>query len=336
MERCQSSLLRVCSTVHCRLGEPHPGPRSPCVQLAAAAVPGSGRGLVASQAIGKGEALLHIPQQLLLTPAVAQQRSSLLGLLEGRPLPAWSVLALWLAEARAAGSAGVWWPYLQLLPQRTGCVLEWTPEEVEWLRGSQLHVAATDIRAAAEASWQEMQPLLGPAEQLGLGSPGAFSRGALQWAFAILLSRLVRLSGLPGQEQQQLGQGGATWDSAAAAAGAAAAEIEVLLPFADLLNHCPTATCFLEWSAAEGAVVLRTDRRGKAVDSRAQRWCKAQPARGCGEGAVGLGQAAPCWRLAGPPCLVTLHPLYSAPVAATASVRSPAATPTMAASCVCS
>ena len=72
------------------------------MQLAAAAVPGSGRGLVASQAIGKGEAVLHIPPQLLLTPAVALQRSALLGLLEGRPLPAWSVLALWLAEARAA------------------------------------------------------------------------------------------------------------------------------------------------------------------------------------------------------------------------------------------
>lgn len=151
-------------------------------QLAAAAVPGAGRGLMASANIRKGDLLLAVPPQLLITPEAALQRSALRGLLEDRaqPLPAWSVLALWLVEARAAGDRDLWWPYLRLLPRRTGCVLEWSEEEVGWLAGSQLGEAAAEIRGAADASWAEMEPLLAAAAQLGLGPPGVFCREALQ------------------------------------------------------------------------------------------------------------------------------------------------------------
>lgn len=152
------------------------------LQLAAAAIPGAGRGLVATSAIGKGEVLLHLPQPLLITPEAVLQRSALRGLLEDRPepLPSWSVLALWLAEARAAGEHDIWWPYLRLLPARTGCVLEWSEEELGWLAGSQLAEAAAEIRGAADASWAEMQPMLAAAAALGLGPPGAFTRESLQ------------------------------------------------------------------------------------------------------------------------------------------------------------
>ena len=214
-------------------------PPSRPLQLAAAATPGSGRGLVAAQPIGKGESLLSIPQQLVLTPAAALEQSCLRPLLEEQPLPAWSVLALWLAEQRAAGSAGGWWPYVRLLPERTGCVLEWSEEEVEWLCGSQLHSDALEIRAAEEASWAEMQAVLAAAKAQGRApAHGAFGRAQLQWAFAVLLSRLVRLAGLGDQE--------------------------ALLPWADLLNHDCAAASFLDWSATEAAVVLRAERRYRA------------------------------------------------------------------------
>lgn len=208
------------------------------LQLAAAVVPSSGRGLVAAQAISKGQSLLSIPQHLMVTAAAAQQQSCLRPLLECTQLPSWSVLALWLAEQRAAGSSGEWWPYVQLLPgpQQTGCVLEWGEEEVDWLRGSQLHEHALKLRAAAEASWAEMQPLLAAAHKDELTPcSGAFTREALLWAFAMLLTRLVRLDQLGG--------------------------LEALLPWADLLNHDCAATSFLDWSTAENAVVLRAERR---------------------------------------------------------------------------
>ena len=220
---------------------------TPCAQLAAVAVPGAGRGLAAAQAISAGEPLLRLPPDLILTPDAAQRASVLRPLLEASPLPAWSVLALWLAEARAAGEGSEWWPYVRLLPDRTGCVLEWSEEEVGWLRGSQLHASALEIRRAADASWQEMQPLLADGEAQGLAPRGAFNREALQWAFAMLLSRLVRLP--------SLGGGGG---------GGEPSGTETLLPWADLLNHSPDCTAFLDWSPADGAVVLRADRRCRA------------------------------------------------------------------------
>lgn len=205
------------------------------LQLDAIATPGSGRGLAANTGIAKGELLLSIPPQLVLTPEAAAQQSCLRDLLAAAPLPAWSVLALWLAEQRTVGQAGEWWPYVRLLPVQTGSVLEWSEEEVAWLRGSQHHAGAAEIRGAAEASWQELQPLLAGAEAAGLTpGPGAFSREALHWAFSVLLSRLVRLPGL--------------------------ADTEALLPWADLLNHgCDAATC-LDWDIGTSAAVLRAER----------------------------------------------------------------------------
>ncbi|PRW56824.1 ribulose-1,5 bisphosphate carboxylase oxygenase large subunit N- chloroplastic [Chlorella sorokiniana] len=246
----------------------------PPQQLAAVVVPGAGRGLAATKPIAKGEALLRLPLELVLTPAAAQQRSCLRPLLEeaeaaGRPLPAWSVLALFLAEAHAAGATGDWWPYLRLLPEQTGCVLEWSEAEVGWLRGSQLHEAALEIRAAADASWQEMQPLLAAAAQRGLAPPGAFDRASLQSAFAMLLSRLVRLASLGGNSgSSSRGSGsGSGSGSSSSSGGSGPAEppgTEALLPFADLLNHGPSCTSHLDWSAQDAAVVLRADRKYKA------------------------------------------------------------------------
>ncbi|PSC72364.1 ribulose-1,5 bisphosphate carboxylase oxygenase large subunit N-chloroplastic [Micractinium conductrix] len=119
-----------------------------------------------------------------------------------------------------------------------------------------------------------MQPLLAGAAAQGLGPQGAFTREAVQWAFGMLLSRLVRLDSLQQeaaappaaaqQQQQQQQQRGQVGGGAAAAASQQQGEprgTEALLPFADLLNHSPSCTEFLDWDAAEGCVVLRADQR---------------------------------------------------------------------------
>ena len=87
-----------------------------------------GRGLIASQSIRQGEALLRVPEAVLLTADVAQHGSRLGPLLERADLPAWSVLATFLTET-AADPRSVWAPYAGVLPASTGCVLEWSAQE---------------------------------------------------------------------------------------------------------------------------------------------------------------------------------------------------------------
>lgn len=51
----------------------------------------------------------------------------------GYELPAWTVLALWLAEQRhlaRSGAGSRWAPYLSILPEASGTVLDWRPGEV--------------------------------------------------------------------------------------------------------------------------------------------------------------------------------------------------------------
>lgn len=70
--------------------------------------------------------------------------------------------------------------------------------------------------------------------QAGLAPAGRFSRAALTWAFSVLLSRLVRLAAL--------------------------GDRQALVPWADLLNHSPQASGYLDWDAGQAGVVLALER----------------------------------------------------------------------------
>jgi hypothetical protein len=60
----------------------------------------------------------------------ALQHSSLGDEMEAAGLPAWSILAVAIAEARYGDGAQEWKDYAKALPSSTGCVLEWTNDEV--------------------------------------------------------------------------------------------------------------------------------------------------------------------------------------------------------------
>ena len=90
-----------------------------------------GRGLRATSKIRKGEQLLRIPRTALLTPQAALQQSRLGNELERGGFPAWSLLAVALAEARFEQQESEWTTYAHALPSSSGCVLEWSPAEVE-------------------------------------------------------------------------------------------------------------------------------------------------------------------------------------------------------------
>lgn len=85
---------------------------------------------------------------------------------------------------------------------------------------------ARDMIDAYEASAAELEP--------ALEKYAAFTDAALRWGFSMLLSRLIRL---PRRDN-----------------------LEACIPFADMLNHSPTAEAFLDWDAASQAVVLQPDR----------------------------------------------------------------------------
>lgn len=93
---------------------------------------------------------------------------------------------------------------------------------------------ANTILDAAAATWSDITPYLNTPGPLGPLPPQLYSHEAITWAISMCLTRSVRLDS----------RGGLT----------------VLVPWADLLNHDPTADCYLDWEEGVQAVVLRPDR----------------------------------------------------------------------------
>ena len=78
-----------------------------------------------------------------------------------------------------------------LLPQQTGCVLEWSEEEVGWLRGSQLHAhpaGQLQIRPQAPGSLAGLHP-----QGLPLVAEGRAGDGARAVVFGVLVIGLSPL-----------------------------------------------------------------------------------------------------------------------------------------------
>lgn len=231
------------------------GPAVAAPPVAAASLPGQGRGLVATASLRAGQTVVAVPFDAVVTPARAARRSSLHSILAARPdpLPDWSLLALWLAEqlhiynTSGGGTADpATAAYVATLPPATGCVLEWDAAQVAWLEGSQLHALAIEIRGAFEASWAELAAVVAAGEAAGAVPPGALNEAALRRAFSLLLSRTIRLDGAPPGEPS--------------GAPPADTSVPVLCPWADLVNHDSSCTAFLRYDPAARAVQLVSDR----------------------------------------------------------------------------
>ncbi|KAI8468014.1 MAG: hypothetical protein J3K34DRAFT_23211 [Monoraphidium minutum] len=212
----------------------------PPQKVAVQQLAGQGRGLVARQRLARGEALLQVPMGLVVSEKSALEESPILRRITGGlsyRLPAWSVLALWLAEQRwhvRSGGGSRWAPYLAVLPEVSGTVLDWRPGEVDrFLVGGTRSKARVIIDADA-ATWSEVEPLVRAAEADGGCPRGMFTRQAVQWGVGLLLSRSVRLDSAGGET--------------------------VLVPYADFANHAVAADCFLDYDAGSGAVAVRIDR----------------------------------------------------------------------------
>ena len=102
------------------------------------------------------------------------------------------------------------------------------------LQGSPLQQKAQEIRQAAAASWQEVQPALQQAADKGLIKPEAFTQRRYQWAFSILLTRLCRLQGRGNEE--------------------------ALVAWGDMANHRSDVETFLDWTGSKKCVTFQPDR----------------------------------------------------------------------------
>ena len=93
---------------------------------------------MATQGIRKGEKLLEVPDELLLTADAAARQSAIASQLLQDGFPTWSVLAAFLAEVRRspAEAGNAWAPFVSALPSSCGCVLEWSRDEVRDLSES--------------------------------------------------------------------------------------------------------------------------------------------------------------------------------------------------------
>eukprot|EP00667_Euglena_gracilis_P006826 EG_transcript_6882 len=198
----------------------------------------AGWGLVADKPLQRGDVAIRVPKSLLITKetATAGLPPPIAELIRAKNLPDFWVLAIFLVENYAATEQKEpcpYAPYILSLPRETGSVLEWGRSSItDLLKGSPVESTAyelnNDVNDAIAWLSREM-PGISPRY-------GKFyTRENLRWAFAILFSRVVRLTAM-----------GSTL---------------ALIPWADMLNHSPTVSTHIDWDEAEQAVTFRVDQR---------------------------------------------------------------------------
>ena len=99
-----------------------------------------GRGLVATESIKRGEKVLEIPQEAIITVEVALKESLLREKKKLAELQEWSILATFLAETAQnlstednSSNKYRFATYVKALPRSTGSVLEWPESDVRTL-----------------------------------------------------------------------------------------------------------------------------------------------------------------------------------------------------------
>lgn len=174
------------------------GERDSFFRVSSALISGQGRGMVAERIIVPGQEVCRVPIDCIVTPPRAVDMSAGLQALGEdvvAALPDWTILALYLVDVVMQKTNGrLDAAYADVLPRDecTGCVLEWSDDDVELLRGSHLYTIAREIRHAAELTMADVEAL--PCPEMYK------DRRVLRWALSMLLTRVVRL----GQDLQAL------------------------------------------------------------------------------------------------------------------------------------
>lgn len=194
----------------------------------------TGRGLICRQPINQGQAMVRVPEKLLMTKEVAVKQ---LGpRVISKSLGEYLAVATLLIHERSLGAASFWKPYIDILPyvEEIGQSWTWSDEDLEYLRGSRLVETTRNFRDKIRSDYDLLVAEV--IEPNGLDKD-VFSWEAFEWAMCMLFSRAVNL-----RETGELG----------------------LVPYADLVNHSPYVQAFFNYESVllspEREVILYADR----------------------------------------------------------------------------
>ena len=234
----------------------------------------TGRGLAAGPAgLAAGDAALRIPLRLVLTSKALPRHPLLDTLHEDLRL------AIALLYEPVRDPDGPWAKYTPLLPSSPPSALGWTPAQLARMGATPLPQQVAELRLTLEAAYAKAFPALSEALP-ELLPPSHFTWPRFLWAYSMVETRGLVLSlqvprdhddGGDGEAAGGDGDGGprtrtrggcaadggaghsaasaSASASAAPAAAARGAKETVLVPFADMMNHHPSAA--LAWPRVE-------------------------------------------------------------------------------------
>ena len=111
--------------------------------------PSRGRGVFALAPIRKGELLLRVPRSAVVCACEESDSSSRWLPAEARAMSPMVRTALVLMREEALGDASSWAPYLSLLPRSYDTLENWSPVEIERLRGTAVYDHLAGLRDAS-------------------------------------------------------------------------------------------------------------------------------------------------------------------------------------------
>uniref|UniRef100_A0A7S2ZGI1 SET domain-containing protein n=1 Tax=Rhodosorus marinus TaxID=101924 RepID=A0A7S2ZGI1_9RHOD len=178
-----------------------------------------GRGLLAKRDITQGEPIFEIPVELCLTKAKAVEMLDL-----PEDLNEYISIAILLISERNKGSGSFFKPYIDILPSDEGLnpMFRWPAEDRELLRGSPVIAAAKSLEEKLTTEYNEINESLFKKRRKEFPEE-IYNCESWEWAFAVLFSRAVLLDPLSYEDQEL-----------------------ALVPYADLLNHNPFCSAFIE------------------------------------------------------------------------------------------
>lgn len=175
----------------------------------------SGRGLVSVRPILQGEPIFEVPYELILTKEVALRELPL-----NEEVDDYIAIASLLISERGKGEDSFWKPYFDILPQDEELIplFRWTEEDLAVLKGSPSLSACRSLEGKLRFEFESAQETYFQKDRDAFPE-SQFNMASWEWAFAILFSRAIMLTA-----EQRI----------------------ALVPYADLLNHSPFCSTYID------------------------------------------------------------------------------------------
>lgn len=200
----------------------------------------SGRGLVAVKGIVQGEPLFEVPFEVVLTKQRALEEIPELP----EDVNEYIAIATLLIQERSRGDASFWKPYLDVLPKDEDIIplFRWSEDDMLLLQGSPCQAAARSLRGKLVSEFATAEETIYAPNRRKFPDD-VFTWDQWEWAFAILFSRAIMLTA-----EQRI----------------------ALVPYADLLNHNPFCSTYIDVQekqlTGKRFVTLYTDRPYAQMD----------------------------------------------------------------------